>query len=577
MAEIYYPVGVSVLEVRLEDALAALPPQALGALAGAAGGAHWIPDGAGWQMTAEGSSTFAKAVRGTVLIQAIPERMVITRNSYRQADTAEVGVLWEHLPIDPRIARSVGAAMYLGTVPADAWGKAMGKPLSTDPALAGTRYSVGSLLDPASTLRFAGFADTFRASHGSGGDGVSMALRDWTGILLDTPVPSEAYKQVDWDAPIVQLIVEILGTFKGFDEVWIHSIGVPEDARVQRSSVHTMGGKQKAGRAPKAKAETYWDLLTDLTVGAGLILFADVWQGPAPRAQDGSMLPAPACRFVLATPTVLYDPDAPRVYVETLATRQGDKLVPQQGRVGFEPSFTDRKRQHPVTGEASPWPVLVWGRNLEELSIERRLGRLKTPTIELVCLHGKRVLRGRSHDDPRADQVHPSGLWAGDTARQMVVSGFSDETALRRAARQVFEEIARGEFTVTFSTQDLASFTRDGTGNADPDLLELRAGNPIEILHATDLRGSAIGTRQAFEALGGDALRSWLIANGMAEDAAKSLAAAMDDPVVRDVLTRTFYVQQATHTWDRSEGYSCSVSATTYAQFDRNLGGNKGA
>lgn len=576
MPGIYYPVCAVALQVRLEEFAGELPAEAQAVLGGAAGRFRWIPDGARFEQPAEqDGASVAASKRLTFEVVCIPQRLTVKRNSYRQADECSLTIPWDVMPLDIRAIRSIGVVAYMGTLPADEWADRMYAGVAPSAAVREKReatacYDVSDIMRP-EFIRFCGFADEPAEEHTEGGDVLTLSARDWTGVLLDTPVPSSVYrdKGIDWNGPIEDVVVQVLGTLPAMSQVPVHLVGVePGTTRTVRGQAHKAGknpkrhgggggsgGKPGAHRAPKMAGENYWDLLTDITVENGFVLYADAWAAPAGQ---------PPGRFVIRRPVDIYEPPARLPRWEFQAGRPGKTTI----QPVEEPSFGTRKRP-------APWdktqklevPTMVYGWNLESLSFKRRLGRVKVPSVKLVCNEGKKALEYQYPEGTRASAVSPNGLWANEEVRVIPISGASSIEDLKAIAPQTFEEIGRGEMTMDLATQDLASL---GGDNNDPDLLDLRPGTPLEVLFAQeakdDTEGGSTGLRQRLLAMSESELSQWLQTfRSLPKAAADALARTLREPRARDLLCRRWYVREAEHTMDDG-GYECRVQGINYVQ-----------
>lgn len=579
---IYYPTCAVALYCRLEEFMMDLPPEAKAALADPNYktdlGLYVLPDGRWTQVKADGSGekppdVVAKAIKESVYLWTIPKSLRIRKNPYRQADEVTCSIRFSDLPMDPRVVRSLGIAAYMGTVRADDWAERMagGVAVSKD----GKRhaaYSLTSLINR-ENLRFVGFADETSMSFSEGGDYVNIQGRDFTQLLIDYPVPTSLYNDISWDWPLDRIVWEVLQSLPAVAGVPLHLLGFSQgEIPYERAGHHVAGEpdttKRRSRRTRKIDKETYWDLLTDITIANGLILYADVWTA------GGTDKSVPSGRFVLATPRNLYSKsDDPRFYFEY---KPGVTVEPGDFSAAmFEPSFADKGRKY-GDGSAIQHPLMVYGHNLKSMELSRRLGKIKIPAVELVCADpdNGETLRARWPSKPSQDNkysydyntlatgyVPPSGLWAKDEIQQYPVTGFKDKKTLEEAAHQVFEDLGRGDLTLKFETLDMASF---GGGNTDPDLLELKPGSPLEVVTAKQSEGAVVGSREVLAGMDQEQLEQWLLSKGHSADAAKSLAQKMAHPAYRNLLERRYYVKEVELSMDNEDGFSCSVEAVNY-------------
>lgn len=529
---VYYPVAAVALYVQMEEAAWSLPEELRATLEGQTpSGFRILPDGTWRPIPVDPEAVTSDAARRTLFFWTVPQQMRICRNPYREADECTVTIRWRDLPLDPRICRSIGIAAYLGCVLPEEWDRAVREGVAITAAEArGAKREVKSLISQ-EFLRFVGFADEITAEHSEGGDLVRLSCRDFTQGLIDTPVPTVLYRDIRWDRPIEDVVWDILQSYPGTRGLPLHIAGISRGSEpVRRSRTHRAGRtKKRSVRARRVREETYWDLLTDITGAAGLILYADVWQGPS------TPVGSPTGRFVLATPRAIYTDATSRPVVDYVTGESWEEPLPS--------------------------PTLVYGANILSYSITRRMGKVKVPAVELVCQDGKRVLRARYPTRKMASTISPTGLWAQDEVRQYRVQGFTSEADLLEAAKRAFEDLGRGELTLSLETDDLASFESKGTA----DLLEIRAGIPLRFVVAPAQRGAVVGTLQEIETMSIEALVALLEERGQPPDAARMLAEYLLRPEIRRILGDRWYVRQAEHEFG-AEGYHMRLEAVNYIE-----------
>ena len=585
MPGIYYPTCAVALYCRLEEFMMDLPPEAQAALADPNHktdlGLYVLPDGRWTQVKADATSAdkppdvIAKAIKESVYLWTIPKSLRIRKNPYRQADEVTCSIRFSDLPMDPRVVRSLGIAAYMGTVRADDWAERMAGGVSVSDASrpfseGGSRnakYSLTSLINR-ENLRFVGFADETSMSFSEGGDYVNITGRDFTQLLIDYPVPTSLYNDINWNWPLDRIVWEVLQSLPAVAGVPLHLLGFNQGEPVYQRAGHHVAGepdvsKRKSRRTRKIDKETYWDLLTDITIANGLILYADVWTA------GGTDSAVPSGRFVLATPRNLYSKsDEPREFTEY-------EPNPSARRVMREPRFADKGRKY-ADGKTVAHPIMVYGHNLKSMELSRRLGKIKIPAVELVCADpdNGETLRARwptkqtegekysyDYNTQATGYVTPNGLWAKDEIRQYPVTGFKDKKSLEDAAHQVFEDLGRGDLTLKFETLDMASF---GGGNMDPDLLELKPGSPLEIVTAKQTEGAVVGSREVLAGMDQTQLEKWLLGKGHSKDAATALAQKMAHPAYRNLLERRYYIKEVELSMDNDDGFSCNAEAVNY-------------
>jgi hypothetical protein len=546
---IYRPVGGIILYLRLEEFAQSLSSEAQQALNSGVPifGFQALPDGRWLPIDPPpGLSKSVEAVaKQTLALWITPQSMTIKRNPYREADEADFSVCFHELPIDPRIIRSLGFACYLGTIDNDTWAKAIRSGVSPSTTTSrGAQTTTKSMLG-AQDLRFLGFADEVTVEMSDSGEVFNIRGRDITGILIDLPVPTKVHNEIKWDGPVEKVIWDILQSSGACAGVPLHLIGFEPGTKVMKHNMQHKAGKKKikAIRPKKIKEENYWDLLQAIALENGLILYFDVWQS----ADEGKF----TGRFVLATPQDLYS-DKQRTYYDF-----------KTGSSGTEPDFKSRQRKRPESNEILNAPVLIYGHNLASLNITRKFGYIQRPSVEVryKAPNGK-VWTSKYPKKVVPTRMSVDGLWATDQIRTYVIqTGVEKPEDLEDIAQSIFEQLARQELEITCETKDLTSF---GGTNTDPDLLEVKAGTPIEIVIAPHEEGTTIGLLPIIAGFDESKMKDYLISRGVKETVANVLAYALRSPEWQALMERRFYTKSATIKLDKENGVNLSFEASNY-------------
>lgn len=135
------------------------------------------------------------------------------------------------------------------------------------------------------------------------------------------------------------------------------------------------------------------------------------------------------------------------------------------------PAFIRERRANPRK--------MVWGRNILNLSLRRKLGREQVPIIETRAYdpRTRRVVRARfpTGTGGRNVQQPVNGLGVRrNEVRIINVPGIRSERALREAAESFYNTLGRSEQRINLTTMDL----QDIEGS---DLIELRTGDNVTI------------------------------------------------------------------------------------------------
>jgi hypothetical protein len=387
----------------------------------------------------------------------IPWDVQFSRNGFHQADTLSFKVRLADFPFDPRLMRAVGVKFYLGTLPAE---KAATGLETLDVLIPDSWVDLNGR--NRSNLRFKGWVDQMTSDWPDDEEPyVEFQCRDNTCLLLDQEFPP-AYTSPDLNThPIDQAVAILLSNFPQMEGLAVEYRPVGDTppslngalqgtfARPQLGPVsHLAGGAGVGGGAGGAKLSV-WDYITDITGAIG-----------------------------------------------HMARLEGDTIVIQSVRTATSHNFPKRvddfytSQTPPETqGLTLSRRTLVYGRDLQELKIVRNYTKNAANNIEVRCYNPtgvEKVLVARFPPPGVNAVVGPNaiiqtGLGAKPIAKWTVirVSGIATKEQLVALAQAYYENQGRQEIIITASTQDLASFGGDG---ADPDLLDLQAGDAVSIL-----------------------------------------------------------------------------------------------
>lgn len=398
------------------------------------------------------------------IMNRIPRSASIEMPGIRQAGKFSIDIDFRELPIDPRLLRSAGVEIYQGTVnPQDF---ATGVVTQSED---GTRVSILNIADREPDM--IGFVDVWRTIYNDRGSAVHIEGRDPRGILLDSPFNPALFDSVDIRKPLDVVIRGILKSHpigKVLDKTFfllVESgewpdgvIPVPVDTKGlirPRRKADGMGANSSTGTA----GANYWDVITNL------------------------------CNYVGAVPYFRG---------RNLRIRPARSIVTQvrptsSARSPFRPGGLPGPRQDD-NSEDFFVRKMIFGRNIDELSFERKYTGTKVPVIEVVSLDHSSDIRGpgklravqwppKDKEKARINGVLPSGDASQTDIQRFPIPGITSERQQEEIAKNLYEEIGRQEMGGVCSTRDLASFKGD---NSDPDLLSLKPGDAVEF--SVDIR-----------------------------------------------------------------------------------------
>ncbi len=500
----------------------------------------------------------------TQVVDFVPMSAQIARNSYRMADELSLTANWRDLPYDARIIRAMAVFFFAGTLPG---ATGLAAPFEGPPR---PGVAPGSIV-PATreNLRFIGLADMARDAHDSGGDTVELKCRDLTGVFIDKKLPPKLRKKIEPGSNLRDVVSNLKATLDGTEAEFIREVVVrpagtqlprlnrkrytklatPANKRVQ--AARSGGGAEPVVvKNAKGQQESYWDAITDLCVSHGFVPIIEL------------------DRLILQRPRTFFkdQPEAP-----------GRDGVPQFAR------------------EEGGVRTMAYGRNLEDLQFSRKLHHDKAPTVRVTSLNpdaaraSERLLEARYPPRNRrggrnvANNVDPTGKSKQENVVNKLVYGVTDQDLLDQIAEAAYEGIARQEMRVTFSTADLASLSAiEGfKPNEDPDLLALKAGDPIRLLiepveaddrsyfSLTELNKMITRARARYQRTGNadvndydarDAVQ-YLKARGFSAEQARQLARILGSSGLQEV----FRVQQVRMSFDMAAGsVGLDIDAVNY-------------
>lgn len=437
---------------------------------------------------------------GSHLIGRVPIKASVELQGVRKPGKFTLTFDYRVLPIDPRLVRSTAVEIYMDSVAASDFATGVVGPTIANEARVSqlTAAQRTSALRPsASNLVLQGLVDSWRVEHSANGSIAIMEGRDMTGMFLNTPITPKMVADLKLDQRIDWVVRDIVQQMDG----WAHKINVtaapdatwpgkkiPELAyfteldvsvpRVRRSAKTGKVLRRSAGA--KADKINFWDLVTRYCGFVGAVPYFAVQ--PVADAPPGQSLYKPT--IMIAPQRSLYDAYSAN-YTRTPAPFAGGaNRVDDQGI-----EFKVRR--------------LMFGRNIEDLNIERKYQGITARAVRVVCYDtgssnrgARRLLQAISTErrtfaeeqgvaiakDAEAagrSGVTPSGEYGAKDVMTIQVNGVKDQKQLQQIADGLYNEIMRGETGGNVKTRSLSSF---GAGNEDPDLIRIRPMDGIAIL-----------------------------------------------------------------------------------------------
>ncbi len=376
----------------------------------------------------------------------------------RAADTASIKIKWIDFPIDPRVVRACAVELYIGAVQAEDYSRGIGGEMRLDQAGNSSGEPMNVVPDTyfddkgkqRSNLRFQGWVDEWDLDLSENGEPlVVMQCRDNTQLLIKQEAPAKLVASaVNDDVAIDEAIAGYLQHFPQMEGLSVEyrptttdRADVPRLKKVLAKTAYVpqLGPQQSKGGGAGEKMSV-WDYLTDVCGSIGHTIRV-----------EGTLI-------VIQKASTLLRGDA--------QPRPDDPYVART---------TEDGGQFPIR-------AMIYGRNLSELKMKREYNKKEPSNIEVRCYdpHRKTVLVVRSPKDlgQRIEQ-HLPGDKSENKWTVLRVSGIRDKEVLQSIADEAFEQLGRGEFTASMKTKELWSW---GGNDADPDLLDAKPGDSIEIL-----------------------------------------------------------------------------------------------
>jgi hypothetical protein len=484
VSTIYYPSVAARLTIRFDEAL----------LTGSSTPAPQTPDqGAAASVKEAAAKSHASAARlvaaaGTRqratmfdvnadglshVLAIVPTQASFELPTVRQAPKFSMTFAFRDFPVDPRAIRAVGVEVFLGVVTGQDF--ARGIRGEVDRGRLASQISTET-----SNLMLVGLVDNFTMRHTDKGSEVMMDGRGLQGLLLDKKVSSAQLQQLDLSKPLDEVVRQLLRTIPQGGKIpvvaapdetaqeprdWPNGVPSPSAKElVTRSNQGLQGDKAQMPMKGDPGQTSVWDVITNL------------------------------CFVVGAVPYFI----GHQLWIRPVRSLFDQANAGSSGTTPFKGGATRSVKTAAGGSLDIQYRKMVYGRNLSNFQMERKFGGTPTSVVKVVSVDTSSSFKGKSRlleaewpeakeTKARTTRVDPSGKQAASEVVTIPLPGFSDKTRMREVARQIYEEIGRGELGGSASTKDLASL---GGDNADTDLIRLRPGDAVEFLvDAAGLQG----------------------------------------------------------------------------------------
>ena len=486
----------------------------------------------------------------------VPYSFNFERNSYRKADEIRVTIPTKALPFDPRLLRSATIQVFAGTVDPLTYAQAMDGPDA--PGL----LIPDANADGESNEVFRGFVDDWDMDLEEH-DTIDITARDLTQFFIDAELPQTALKGIPKTTPLDQVIILMLFG-DGLPEAASKRPGLPGVKGVQvvnevgtlpqlgqikppnwfDSKKTVKKGRKRSKR--NVQKMSYWDMMTDLCIAAGFIIYVRPGQKPVTTPAGKSFIP-PA-EVVISNPRTYYKK----------STSFGDEVVP-----------AEEVRQ------------FVVGLNVDRARIRRNYAGTSIPTtIEVRTFDTGTGQEFSSRFPKKKKNNRPATSGRGDREEVAVYvvrsqGGEGVQERLDAMAESIYEQLARGELELRIETKAMAFLPsnmnpriapqkRGGLPvppDADPDIFRLIPSDPIAlVIDKGDFESERVKEAIILEAATAEGARELLVKAGIRPDIAGSIAAAAKS----QNLQREFRTQKVTIQYNHNSGFAFEIEAINY-------------
>ncbi len=465
-----------------------------------------------------------------VITGVIPKKFDWRQNGFRTADELKCSLRWCDFPIDPRVVRACAVEFFLGTLTATEYAQGMrgltrGDVFGNSAANAHEPMNVvpDGYLDRAgnrrSNLRFTGWVDKWKMSWNEEEPCVELECRDNTMLLLGQNAPPQLV--LGMKDPIDLAIANYLSNFPQFAGLTVEYRGTPGDAVPKLAG--TLAGtafRPHLGPQPGQGAGddlVVWDYLTDIAGSIGHVIRI-----------DGNAI------IIQRAATLLHG---------DVSARNDD---PYKGRS--------------LSSGDYPARAFVYGRNVQSFEVARDMANGETKNIEVRCYSSRRKQVLVARFPRKADRIAcstPGDARADNKWTIVRVSGIENPLVLQQIAEDVFHGRNRNEIEVAIKTVNLASF---GGDNEDPDILDIKSGDAVEVLVDRASAGTAADTEAKLTAHGAN--EEHLKGLGYSAEFSAAYAKAYENAAFQ----RFYRVKEMSTTGDVDAGVAFEIRACNFIQ-----------
>jgi hypothetical protein len=460
----------------------------------------------------------------------IPKNFQWKQAGFRSASELKLQIRWSDLPLDPRVIRSVAVEFFLGTVSAleyaqgvqgktrgDAFGQQV--PNAKEPLNVVADGYLDDNGNHRTNLRFQGWVDEFKSTMGEDQPMIELTCKDNTSLLMNQ-IASPTHV-ISAKVPLDKAIADYLVNFPQLSGMTVEFRGGPgETAPTVGTLLAGTAFRPQLGPQPsKGQGDDLqvWDYITDVCGAVGLVNYLD------------------GTNIIIARPSTVLDGVA---------------------QVRPDDPYKERK----LASGSYPVRAVIFGKNLLGLEVSRKYGTQESKNIEVRCWSPRRKQLLVARYPTKADRIPSAspGTDKADAKWSIVrVQGVEDKNLLQQIAKDYYNGRNRNEIEVNLKTKNLSSF---GGGNTDPDLLDLKAADPLEVLVDRDAFGAPAAAEKDLTAQGAN--EQFLIDLGYT----KAFATAYANAYRNAGFQRIFRLREMNVSGDVDEGVSFELKVVNFVQ-----------
>lgn len=386
-----------------------------------------------------------------VISGVIPKSFSWKQAGFKTAAELKVTIRWSDFPIDPRCIRSCAVEFYLGTISSLEYARgvrgetrnSLGSNNSNEPLNVVPDTYLDDNGNQRTNLRFQGWVDDWNDKWPSEDEAiVELTCKDNTMLLMNQLAPPKLV--IGGTEPLDQAIATYLANFNQFAGLTVEFRGAEgETAPFLEKVLAGTAFRPDLGPQPSKGGGTddlqVWDYITDVCGSVGLVNYLD------------------GTSIVIARPSTLLD-----------------------GNAQVRPD--DPYRERKLKSGAYPVRAFIYGKNLTDLEFTRKFGAQEAKNIEVRCWSPRRkqlMVARYPTKDARLPSSTPGSSKSDNKWSIVRVQGIEDQATLDQIAKDYYNGRNRNEIEAVLKTKVFASF---GGGNLDPDLLDCKPADPIEVL-----------------------------------------------------------------------------------------------